>query len=151
MSASRNGAASLMVARYADACNLFGDLQTIRRKLDALDRHCAAVDRDPATITKTRLASLVIAETVELAERKARAIARARGIDYQRYRFHLLAGDRDAVREQVGAYLDAGLDGLVFNVADAHDLDPVSLAGEVLTEAFAPSRSPAQRRSAPAP
>ncbi|HEV8624091.1 MAG TPA: LLM class F420-dependent oxidoreductase, partial [Acidimicrobiia bacterium] len=30
-----------LVARYADACNLFGDLETVRHKLDVLERHCA--------------------------------------------------------------------------------------------------------------
>jgi len=44
-----------LVAKYADACNLFGDLATIRHKLEVLARHCDAVGRDPATITKTRL------------------------------------------------------------------------------------------------
>ena len=38
--------------------------------------------------------------------------------------------------EQVGAYLEAGLDGLVFNMHDAQDLEPVRLAGETLTKAF---------------
>jgi alkanesulfonate monooxygenase SsuD/methylene tetrahydromethanopterin reductase-like flavin-dependent oxidoreductase (luciferase family) len=41
-------------------------------------------------------------------------------------------GDADAVGEQVQALLDAGLDGLVVNMPDAHDLDAVALAGEVL-------------------
>src|ERR1035441_4269854 len=36
-----------LVAKYADACNLFGDLPTIRHKLEVLDRHCAAVGLDP--------------------------------------------------------------------------------------------------------
>src|SRR5205814_3237707 len=42
-----------LVARYGDACNLFGDPDTIRHKLDVLERHCADVGRDPAEITKT--------------------------------------------------------------------------------------------------
>ena len=37
-----------LVARYADACNLFGDVATIRHKLDVLERHCEAIGRDPA-------------------------------------------------------------------------------------------------------
>ena len=36
-----------LVARYADACNLFGDAATVRHKVDVLHRHCADVDRDP--------------------------------------------------------------------------------------------------------
>ncbi len=59
-----------LVAKYADACNLFGDLATIGHKLEVLERHCEAVGRDPASITKTRLGGLVIAETAAQAEQK---------------------------------------------------------------------------------
>jgi alkanesulfonate monooxygenase SsuD/methylene tetrahydromethanopterin reductase-like flavin-dependent oxidoreductase (luciferase family) len=43
------------VAQYADACNLFGDPDTVRHKIGVLERHCADVGRDPAEITKTVL------------------------------------------------------------------------------------------------
>lgn len=43
-----------LVARYADACNLFGDdPDEIRHKLDVLDRHCENEGRDPAEIQRT--------------------------------------------------------------------------------------------------
>jgi hypothetical protein len=35
------------------------------------------------------------------------------------YRGYVVAGDPDAVCEQVGAYFDVGLDGMVFNMHDA--------------------------------
>lgn len=45
-----------LVALYADACNLF-DLpdggETLRHKLDVLDRHCRDVGRDPGTVERT--------------------------------------------------------------------------------------------------
>jgi len=47
-----------LVARYADACNLFGDASTVRRKLDVLHRHCADVGRDPAAVRVTHLSSV---------------------------------------------------------------------------------------------
>jgi F420-dependent oxidoreductase-like protein len=125
-----------LVAKYADACNLFGDLATVRHKLDVLERHCEAVGRDPATITKTRLGGLVIAETAELAARKGAEMAQARGMDPERYRGYVVAGDPDSVCEQLGAYFDAGLDGLIFNMHDAQDLEPVRLAGATLSRAF---------------
>jgi alkanesulfonate monooxygenase SsuD/methylene tetrahydromethanopterin reductase-like flavin-dependent oxidoreductase (luciferase family) len=46
-----------LVARCADACNLFGDAATIRHKIDVLHRHCADLDRDPADVTVTNLTS----------------------------------------------------------------------------------------------
>jgi F420-dependent oxidoreductase-like protein len=43
-----------LVARYADACNLFApDPAFVARKLEVLDRHCADEDRDPADIERT--------------------------------------------------------------------------------------------------
>jgi F420-dependent oxidoreductase-like protein len=44
-----------LVAQYGDACNLFGDPDTVRHKINVLERHCADVGRDPAGITKTVL------------------------------------------------------------------------------------------------
>lgn len=44
----------LLVARHADACNLFAsDPAVIRHKLDVLARHCEAEGRDPGGIEKT--------------------------------------------------------------------------------------------------
>ncbi len=42
-----------LVARHADACNLFGDPDTVRHKLAVLHEHCATEGRDPATIQVT--------------------------------------------------------------------------------------------------
>jgi F420-dependent oxidoreductase-like protein len=46
-----------LVARYADACNVFGDPDTVRHKVEVLHGHCAAADRDPAEITVTNLST----------------------------------------------------------------------------------------------
>ena len=37
-----------LVAERADACNLFGDVATIRHKISVIEQHCADVGRDPA-------------------------------------------------------------------------------------------------------
>jgi F420-dependent oxidoreductase-like protein len=45
-----------LVARHADACNLFDipdEGRTVRRKLDVLAAHCADAGRDPGSIEKT--------------------------------------------------------------------------------------------------
>lgn len=41
------------VARYGDACNIFGDAETIRHKLAVLARHCEEAGRDLSAITTT--------------------------------------------------------------------------------------------------
>ncbi len=46
-----------LVARYADACNLFApDTATVAHKLEVLARHCEAEGRDSAEIEKTIIA-----------------------------------------------------------------------------------------------
>jgi F420-dependent oxidoreductase-like protein len=46
-----------LVARYADACNLFApDPAVVAHKLEVLAGHCDAESRDPATIEKTIIA-----------------------------------------------------------------------------------------------
>jgi F420-dependent oxidoreductase-like protein len=48
----------LLVARYADACNLFDTgLDVVANKLDVLRAHCAAEGRDYGTIEKTVMVS----------------------------------------------------------------------------------------------
>jgi F420-dependent oxidoreductase-like protein len=44
-----------LVARYADACNIFGDAETIGLKLAVLRAHCVDVGRDPTEIEVTAL------------------------------------------------------------------------------------------------
>jgi hypothetical protein len=52
-----------LVARYADACNLFAFVgpEVLRRKLDVLRRHCDAEGRDFASIHRTALGSANLA------------------------------------------------------------------------------------------
>jgi F420-dependent oxidoreductase-like protein len=64
-----------LVASYADACNLTGDLATVRHKLEVLRRHCAEVGRDPESVQVTHLSSALVAAdpaalTAELAHRR---------------------------------------------------------------------------------
>jgi F420-dependent oxidoreductase-like protein len=125
-----------LVAEHADACNLFGDADTIRHKLEVLARHCDDVGRDPATITKTRLGTLVIGASAREAQDKADALKAARGMDEGMFQAIVTNGDPDAVVEQVTALFDTGLDGLIFNMPDAQNLEAVALAGHTLTGAF---------------
>jgi F420-dependent oxidoreductase-like protein len=127
-----------LVAEHADACNVFGDAATVRHKLEVLARHCDDVGRDPATITKTRLGTLVIGATSAEADRKRSELAATRGLNEAMLGAMVTAGDPEAVTEQIAALFAAGLDGLVFNMPDAQDLDSVTLAGQTLTGAFGP-------------
>jgi ABC-type sugar transport system substrate-binding protein len=49
-----------------------------------------------------------------------------------RLRAMFILGDAASVQQQVQNLLDAGLDGIVFNMVDSHDTEAVELAGDVL-------------------
>jgi F420-dependent oxidoreductase-like protein len=124
-----------LVAQYADACNLFGDVDTIRHKLAVLEGHCRDVGRDPAEITKTRLGTLVIAQTKDEAHSRVESL-RAAGLDPERIRLGYIVGDPQAVCDQAQAFFDAGLDGLIFNMPAGTPPDVVALAGRTLAGRF---------------
>jgi F420-dependent oxidoreductase-like protein len=131
-----------LVAQYADACNIFGDPAGIRHLVAVLEQHCADVGRDAAQITKTRLGTLVAGRSQEEAEERFAGMLRERGIELSALPAEAVAGIKarvnvggpDEIGEQVRELLDAGLDGLLFNLPDAHELDSVKRAAEVLSK-----------------
>jgi F420-dependent oxidoreductase-like protein len=116
-----------MVAQYADACNIFGDLDHVRHLLGVLQGHCEDVGRDPAEITKTRMATVFVDATHEAAQSRLDAA----GLD-ERRRSMAFAGDPDGIAEQAQALVDAGIDGLTISLPDVHDVEKVALAGQAL-------------------
>ena len=121
-----------MVARYGDACNLFGPPDLIRHKLEVLARHCEAEGRDPAEIAKTRLSSLAVGRDRADALRSVEQYARERGMDPEQVGGMFLMGGPDELAEEIGALLDAGLDGLIFNMPHVSDPDEIRRTGELL-------------------
>ena len=125
-----------IAARYADACNIFGEPAAVRHKLDVLEAHCERAGRDPAEISKTRLGALVMADSPAEAARLGAELRATRNMSMEKYRGYVVEGDRDGVCEQVAALFDAGLDGLIFNMHDATDLGAIAEAGTVLSSNF---------------
>jgi F420-dependent oxidoreductase-like protein len=118
-----------LVARHADACNLFGDPETVRHKLAVLREHCAAEDRDPSTIEVTHLAPARVVEPGARRGSRAQGGGRARGD----------AGAATA-EEHIGRYrelAEAGVQTAIVGLGDAEGAESVRRFGEVL-EAFRP-------------
>ena len=63
-----------IVAKHADACNLFGSVETVKRKLGILKEHCRNVGRDYDSILKTKLGVVVIGDDKELARKRFQQI-----------------------------------------------------------------------------
>lgn len=87
-----------LVARYADACNVFGTPEAIARKYRILDEHCADVGRDPAEIERSTL------QTVDIAPAGGRTGESAQ-----------------EVIDRFGELADAGAEHIIFSIRDVHD------------------------------
>ena len=120
-----------MVAQYADASNFFGDVERIKHLIGVLEGHCERLDRDPADITKTRLGTVLIRPSQDEADALFKRIAETSGMPADRLATWIV-GDPDTVAEKCSELLDAGLDGLIFNSAQTHDLETVELLGRTL-------------------
>jgi len=122
-----------LTARYADMWNGFGDIAMIRHKLDVLSEHCATEGRDRSEIVATRLGTLIVADTHEEADRRRRAWQSDRNVDDEGLGMRLTWGDRAEVAEQASSFLEAGLQGLLFNMPAGSSPDDASRAGEALS------------------
>jgi len=122
----------LLTARYADMWNGFGDIPTIGHKLDVLSEHCANEGRDRSDILTTRLGTLIVGATHEEADRLRRGWQADHDVADDGLAMRLTWGDRDEVAQQARAFLDAGLDGLLFNMPSGSSPDDVARAGQAL-------------------
>ena len=101
-----------LVARYADACNLFAGMgiDTLRTKLDVLKRHCEDAGRDYAEIEKTVL------DTAHIAQGK------------------MSAAD---VINHCRTLASIGVQHVIFNMPNVHEITPLELFGREIIPAVA--------------
>lgn len=90
-----------IAARFANAWNVWGSPDTLRRKGAILEQHCADVGRDPQEIERSANALLRFTATEAEAE-EARSSGRP-----------VIAGTVEQVRAQVADYAAAGVDELI--------------------------------------
>jgi F420-dependent oxidoreductase-like protein len=124
-----------LVAKYADACNLFGDAERMTHLLGVLQGHCNDVGRDYSEITKTGMGSIVIAPTHDAAQSKFEALLESGEIPEVR-RESMTVGDPDELGEWAQGLKDAGLEGLTFSMPDSYDLEALALAGQTFSKVF---------------
>jgi F420-dependent oxidoreductase-like protein len=104
-----------LVAGKADACNLFGDPDTVRRKVDVLHRHCADVGRDPSEVSVSQLSTVLIGDDAahvrELVERH-----RPPKVSAERFARDVAAGTIEQHVARVERYAEVGVDHLIASV-----------------------------------
>jgi alkanesulfonate monooxygenase SsuD/methylene tetrahydromethanopterin reductase-like flavin-dependent oxidoreductase (luciferase family) len=99
-----------LVAKYADACNLFARLGVdgVRAKLDILKGHCDSVGRDYAEIEKTTLDTAFLAPG------------------------QMSVSD---VLKQCHALADIGIQHAIFNMPNVHEIKPLEIFGQEIIPA----------------
>ena len=120
-----------IVAKHADACNIFGSPDTVRRKLGILREHCKSVGRDYDTILKTKLGHIIIDRELRSLEQ---TVAKRFGNVPEQTRNEMVTfGQPEHIRRQIEAFRDAGIDYFICNFEPDHELEAVRLfADEVV-------------------
>jgi alkanesulfonate monooxygenase SsuD/methylene tetrahydromethanopterin reductase-like flavin-dependent oxidoreductase (luciferase family) len=124
-----------IVARHADHWNVWGGPGVLARKGKILEEHCAAVGRDPGTITRSANMALLITERKAEIEQLANVIATRMGRHAADARDTCLAGTPEQIREQLDQLRAAGVGVLfiptLFRPLDALRRDLDRFIGEI--------------------
>ena len=120
-----------LAARYADACNLIGEVDLVRRKIDVLHRHCHDAGRDPAQVRVTQLSTTLVGRTAsELADLVDRHRPARRGPDRWLRQVH--AGTLDEQVARFDALADAGVREAIVSLPDVADPGALERFGTVI-------------------
>lgn len=114
-----------LVAQYANACNIGGDIPTIKHKFAVLRQHCENIGRDYESIRRTTLIDdCAIAETEEAAIAKLTPEQRN---DLANLRETALIGTPEMIRQRLAEYEEAGVQELIVRFVDVTQLDSLRL------------------------
>jgi alkanesulfonate monooxygenase SsuD/methylene tetrahydromethanopterin reductase-like flavin-dependent oxidoreductase (luciferase family) len=120
-----------LVAKYADANNVGGGIEQVRRKEAVLLRHCEAVGRDPGEIERTSgLGVVVIRDTRDEARRVFEAIFASNG--QAAPWANQPVGTAEDVAEFIAPFLELGYHHLIAGFPNPYDEESMTrLATEV--------------------
>src|SRR5947209_1881889 len=107
-----------LVAQYGDACNVSGDLETIKHKFAVLKEHCETVGRDYESIHRTVACVCAIGETNEQARTKIPAALQGRPVTAG-----ALIGSPDTIRERLAELEAAGVQEVILGFHDVLQLN----------------------------
>jgi alkanesulfonate monooxygenase SsuD/methylene tetrahydromethanopterin reductase-like flavin-dependent oxidoreductase (luciferase family) len=128
-----------IAARYADEFNLSSSSPDVaREKYAAIATACEAIGRDPATMTRSTMAGVLIGRDADEVDRRKRALLDAFGddaggedwIDAREPRWIL--GTPDQARAMVARFEEAGAQRIMLQDFLPRDLDMIDLMAEAL-------------------
>src|ERR671925_526602 len=122
-----------IVAKYADACNLFGSPEIVRKKLDVLKEHCKSVGRDYDSILKTKLGAIIVDGNNDMAKNRARETFR--GIPEEQIKEFVIYGTPEDVSRQIEILEQAGIQYLIVDLEPSRELEALdTFANKVINK-----------------
>jgi F420-dependent oxidoreductase-like protein len=123
-----------IVAKYADACNLFGSAETVRKKLDILKEHCKSVGRDYDSILKTKLGAIIIdGNNKEIAKNKVQETFR--GIPEEQIKEFVIYGTPEDISRQIEELEEVGIQYLIVDLEPYREFEALdTFANKVMNK-----------------
>jgi F420-dependent oxidoreductase-like protein len=122
-----------IVAKYADACNLFGSPETVRKKLDILKKHCKSVGRDYDSILKTKLGAIIVDDNSDMVKNRIRETFR--GIPEEQIKEFVIYGTPEDVSRQIEMLEQVGIQYLIVDLEPSRELDTLdTFANKVINQ-----------------
>ena len=101
------------VAKYADATNVQGTPEEVRRLFEVLEAHCREVGRDYSQIRRTMQLLLFLTDDPGFQQRVVQGVMAFRGVGEEEARRMVLLGSVEDVKSQVREFADAGVQEIV--------------------------------------
>jgi F420-dependent oxidoreductase-like protein len=108
-----------IVARYADACNVFGTPELVKKKVDILDRHCEAEGRDRSEIQVTHLVDAMTAVDRETLRSRVDQL-RGRSTTFEEFAHRNNAATVEDRVQHIETYREAGASHSIVVLPDLH-------------------------------
>jgi len=123
-----------IVAKYADACNLFGSTDTVKRKLNILKEHCKSVGRDYDSILKTKLGIVVIENESQTVEKKIHDFFK--GMPEEQIREFAIYGTPEDVLRQIELLEEVGIQYLIVDLEPSRELEALDVFANKIIKKF---------------
>jgi F420-dependent oxidoreductase-like protein len=122
-----------IVAKHADACNLFGSPETVRKKLDILKEHCKTVGRDYDSILKTKLGAIIIDDNSDMVKNRVRETFR--GIPEEQIKEFVIYGTPEDVLIQIEILEQVGIQYLIVDLEPSREVEALdTFANKVINK-----------------
>jgi F420-dependent oxidoreductase-like protein len=123
-----------IVAKYADACNLFGSVETVKRKLNILKEHCKTIGRDYDSILKTKLAIIVVDDDKQTSEKKIEKIFK--GMPEEQIREFAIYGTPEDVLGQIELFEQVDIQYLIVDLDPTRELEALDVFANKIIKKF---------------